>query len=120
MTDEYGTDTWDSYDNEFQDEIFFADGTTLFNFSTPLVTGVEYHVYKNGVRIDDPNFGTATPVTNVNAVMQSITGAGQTAWSRTDDDYDVSNYLTEINPTWQDNPPEEIVTVRRSTSRMVH
>ena len=58
--------TWDSYDNTYNDEIFeLGDSTTLFNFSTPLVTGVEYHVYKNGVRIDDPNFGTATPVTNI-------------------------------------------------------
>jgi hypothetical protein len=86
--------TWDSYDNTYDDEIFeLGDSTTLFNFNKPLETNTEYHVYRNGVRIDDPNFGTANPVTNVNAVIQSITGTGQTAWSRTDDDYDVSNYV---------------------------
>ena len=39
--------------------------------------GVVYNLYKNGVRIDDPNFiaGTAT---NVNAITNSITGDGVT------------------------------------------
>ena len=108
--------TWDSYDNTYNDEIFeLGDSTTLFNFSTPLVTGVEYHVYKNGVRIDDPNFGTATPVTNVNAVMQSITGAGQTAWSRTDDDYDVSNYVA-FNEETVAFGNTDVVIFRKSSS----
>ena len=85
--------TWDSYDNTYDDEIFeLGDSTTLFNFSKPLENGVEYHVYRNGVRIDDPNFNTPQQ-TNPNAIVQSITGAGQTAWSRTDDDYDVTNYV---------------------------
>jgi len=108
--------TWDSYDNTFNDEIFkLGDSTTLFNFSAPLVTGVEYHVYKNGVRIDDPNFGTGNPVTNVNAVMQSITGAGQTAWSRTDDDYDVSNYVA-FNEEVVAFGNTDVVIFRKSTS----
>ena len=44
-----------------------------------------YNVYKNGVRLDDPNFGTSNPVTNTNAIMQSITGAGQTGVALYDD-----------------------------------
>ena len=32
----------------------------------------------NGVRIDDPNFGTSRAQTNENAVMSSITGDGTT------------------------------------------
>jgi hypothetical protein len=107
--------TWDSYDNTYNDEIFeLGDSTTLFNFSKPLETGVEYHVYRNNVRIDDPNFGTAQQ-TNPNALVQSITGAGQTAWSRTDDDYDVTNYVAfdeEAVPFGN----TDVVIFRKSTS----
>ena len=107
--------TWDTYDNTYDDEIFeLGDSTTLFNFSKPLETGVEYNVYRNGVRIDDPNFGTAEQ-TNPNALMQSITGAGQTAWSRTDDDYDVTNYVAfdeEAVPFGN----TDVVIFRKSTS----
>ena len=79
-----GGDTWDSYDETFEDEIFeLDDSTTTFTFAKVLETGVQYHVYKNNVRIDDPNYPSAP--TNPNAVIQSITGAGQTGWSRTDD-----------------------------------
>ena len=108
--------TWDSYDNTYDDEIFeLGDSTTLFNFSKPLETGVEYHVYRNGVRIDDPNFGTSDPITNVNAIMQSITGSGQTAWSRTDDDYDVSNYVA-FNEEVVAFGNTDVIIFRKSTS----
>ena len=107
--------TWDSYDNTYDDEIFeLGDSTTLFNFSKPLETGVEYHVYRNNVRIDDPNFGTPQQ-TNPNALMQSITGAGQTAWSRIDDDYDTTNYVAFD----EDAVPfgnTDVVIFRKSTS----
>ena len=107
--------TWDSYDNTYNDEIFeLGDSTTLFNFSKPLETGVEYHVYRNNVRIDDPNFGTAQQ-TNPNALVQSITGAGQTAWSRTDDDYDVTNYVA-FNEEAVPFGNTDVVIFRKSTS----
>ena len=72
------TDTWDSYDTTFEDEIFVADGSTFaVELSKPLEEGVTYNIYKNGVRIDDPNFNDGNP-TNVNAVCNSITGDGET------------------------------------------
>tara|TARA_B110000503_G_scaffold143116_1_gene242654 strand:- start:5811 stop:21632 length:15822 start_codon:yes stop_codon:yes gene_type:complete len=72
------TDTWDTFDNSFEDEIFTADGSTIFvEVSRPLELGVVYTLYKNGVRIDDPNFTTSTP-TNINAIVNSITGDGTT------------------------------------------
>ena len=79
------TDTWDTYDNTFEDEIFIADGSTIFvEVSTPLETGVVYTIYKNGVRIDDPNYTAGTP-TNVNAIVNSITGDGITTVIELDD-----------------------------------
>jgi len=72
------TDAWDEFDSAFEDEIFTADGSTIaVQLSTPLEDGVIYNLYKNGVRIDDPNFDAGTP-TNVNAITNSITGDGVT------------------------------------------
>ena len=77
-SDNWFTGTYDTFDTTFDDEIFQLDGSTeVFTLSKPLVNGVVYNIYKNGVRIDDPNFGTASQ-TNTNAVMQSITGDGTT------------------------------------------
>ena len=70
------TDTWDTFDNTYEDEVFIADGSTIaVELSQPLESGVVYNVYKNGVRLDDPNYGTQDQ-TNVNAIMTSITGDG--------------------------------------------
>ena len=72
------TDTWDTFDTTFEDEVFTADGSTIaVQLSTPLENGVVYNLYKNGVRIDDPNYDGGTP-TNVNAITNSITGDGTT------------------------------------------
>ena len=72
------TDTWDEFDNTFEDEIFTPDGSTIaVQLSAPLEDGVVYNLYKNGVRIDDPNFIAGIP-TNVNAITNSITGDGVT------------------------------------------
>ena len=72
------TDTWDTYDNTFEDEVFTADGSTIaVQLSAPLENGVVYNLYKNGVRIDDPNFSLGS-ATNVNAIADSITGDGVT------------------------------------------
>ena len=78
-TNEWFASTWDTYDNTFEDEIFRTDSSTLtIELQQPLEVDIVYNIYKNGVRIDDPNFGTGNPITNPNAIVQSITGAGET------------------------------------------
>ena len=73
----WATGTFDTYDETYQDESFVLDGSTIaIELEKPLENGVVYNVYLNGVRIDDPNFGTAEPVTNPNARTQSLTGDG--------------------------------------------
>ena len=72
------TDIWDEFDSTFEDEVFTADGSTIaVQLSTVLEDGIVYNLYKNGVRIDDPNFSLGTS-TNVNAIANSITGDGIT------------------------------------------
>ena len=75
------TSTWDTFDNTYEDEVFTLDGSTnVFALSKPLENGVTYNVYKNGVRVDDPQWdGSTIGVTgNPNAVMESIVGDGTT------------------------------------------
>jgi len=73
------TDAWDEFDNTFEDEIFTADGSTIaVQLSAPLEDGVVYNLYKNGVRIDDPNYFSFIPNTNLNAITNSIFGDGVT------------------------------------------
>lgn len=77
-SDAWFAGTYDTFDTTFEDEVFQLDGSTsIFNLSAPLANGVLYNIYKNGVRIDDANYGTASQ-TNKNAVMTSITGYGET------------------------------------------
>ena len=72
------TDNWDEFDNTFEDEVFTADGSTIaVQLSAALETGVVYNLYKNGIRVDDPNYDAGTP-TNVYAITNSITGDGVT------------------------------------------
>ena len=53
----YYTTTYDTYDNTYEDEVFTLDGSTnVFALAKPLENGVEYNVYKNGIRIDDANW----------------------------------------------------------------
>ena len=74
-TDAWYDKPWDTYDNTFEDHVFYADGTTtMIELDTPLEDGVVYNLYKNGVRLDDADY-PANP-TNPNAVMTSITGDG--------------------------------------------
>ena len=97
------TDNWDEFDSTFEDEVFTADGSTIaVQLSAPLVAGVVYNLYKNGVRIDDPNFSLGT-ATNVNAITNSITGDGVT---------DII-YVQDLEITLLDN---DIFVVRKSTS----
>jgi hypothetical protein len=72
------TDTWDTFDNTFEDEVFIADGSTIVvELTNVLENGVVYNIYKNGVRLDDLNYDLGTP-TNPNAITNSITGDGVT------------------------------------------
>ena len=76
------TDSWDSYDTTYEDEVFKLDGSTIsITLSAPLASGVVYNLYRNGIRLDDPNWTLAfdsTVIKNLNAIMQSITGDGTT------------------------------------------
>ena len=75
-TDEWFSSTWDTYDNTFEDQLFVADGsTTVIELKNPLETGVEYNVYRNGIRIDDPDYPDNPK--NPNAIMTSIIGDGE-------------------------------------------
>ena len=69
---------WDTYDESYEDEVFYPDQSTLsLTLSKTLEANVQYNVYRNGIRVDDPNFGTAQQ-TNVNAVMETIIRDGST------------------------------------------
>ena len=73
------TDTWDTFDNTYEDEIFVADGSTVaVQLSKPLENGVVYNLYKNGIRIDASDFVDGSSPTNPNAQVASITGDGVT------------------------------------------
>jgi hypothetical protein len=100
----YFSTTWDTYDTTFEDEVFRLDGSTnTFNLSQPLAAGVNYNIYKNGVRIDDPNYGTLQPVTNPNALMQTIVGDGSTTVIQIDE-----QVITTV--------ANDLIVIRKSTS----
>ena len=105
--DAWFTSAYDTYDNTFEDEVFRIgdDSTRVYDFSNPLETGIEYNVYLNGTRIDDPNFNTVNQ-TNPNALIPSITGAGQTGFILIDDGTQVESTVIKFD--------EEIVTVQSS------
>lgn len=50
----------------------FDGSTQAINIPFELLFDREYAIYKNNVRIDDPNFGTENPITNPNAIVQTI------------------------------------------------
>ena len=111
------TTTYDTFDTTFEDEIFLIgeDSTRIINFATPLEDGVAYNVYKNGVRLDDPNY-PSNP-TNINAVMATITGAGQTGIATYDDDSPIDDpniiVINEENVRLKEG---DTLVVRKSTS----
>jgi hypothetical protein len=83
------TDTWDTFDNTYEDEVFVADGSTIFvELSKPLEAGIVYNIYRRDssntfpnpnsfVRLDDPNYGTPQQI-NEDAITNSILGDGTT------------------------------------------
>tara|TARA_Y100001978_G_scaffold32145_1_gene27920 strand:- start:26069 stop:39172 length:13104 start_codon:yes stop_codon:yes gene_type:complete len=99
----YYTTTYDTYDNTYEDEVFTLDGSTnVFTLAKPLESGVVYNVYKNGVRIDDPQYDGSTVSNNPNAVMESITGAGQT--------------FIQLDETKVPTVANDVIVIRKSTS----
>ena len=51
------TDSWDTYDTTYEDEVFKLDGSTIsITLPNPLENGVVYNLYRNGIRLDDPNW----------------------------------------------------------------
>ena len=83
---------WDTFDNTYDDEIIKLDGSTnIVAVSTPLENGVDYNIYLNGVRLDDPLYDGSTITANKNAVMTTITGDGVTT------EIDISNLATTID-----------------------
>ena len=73
------TDSWDTFDNTYEDEVFVADGSTnAVQLTKPLANNIMYNFYKNGVRIDDPNYDASTVNTNPTAITNSIIGDGTT------------------------------------------
>ena len=93
--DGWYTSTWDDYDTTYEDEVFQLDGSTIrLQLSQPLENGVVYNVYKNGVRIDDENYGTQDQ-TNANALMPSLTGDGVTDYLDLDD-YGISSASDDL------------------------
>ena len=116
-SDEWFTTTYDTFDTTFEDEIFQIgdDSTRVLNFASPLVSGIVYNIYKNGIRIDDPNYGTADQK-NVNAKMTSITGAGQTGVALFDDAGDLASSIIVFD---EENIPTgsgDILVFRKTTS----
>ena len=82
---------WDTYDESYEDEVFYLDGSTLtLDLSKTLEAGVEYHVYQNGIRVDGPQ-----------GVMASIQGDGSTKT------VDISMLETDDG---------DVIIVRKSTS----
>jgi len=99
----YGTQ-WDTYDNTYNDEIITLDGSTIIlQLTQTLETGVQYNVYLNNVRIDDPNYDGSTVTANPNAKMQTITGDGTTN-------------TINFEPIAVTTKANDVVVVRRSTS----
>ena len=115
--DPWFTSAYDSYDNTYEDEVFRLgdDSTKVYDFAKPLEQGVEYNVYKNGVRIDDPNFGTPSQ-TNSNALIASITGAGQTGFILYDDGASVESTVIVFDEEIVPSTTGDVFVIRKNTS----
>ena len=116
-SDEWFTTTYDTFDTTFEDEIFQLgdDSTRVLNFGAPLETGIVYNVYKNGVRLDDPNFGLASQ-TNTNAVITSITGASQTGVALFDDGVELASDIIVFDEDIINTGSGDILVFRKATS----
>jgi hypothetical protein len=115
--DEWFTSAYDTYDNTYEDEVFRLsdDSTKVYDFAKTLETGVTYNVYKNGTRIDDPNFGTPEQ-TNPDALISSITGAGQTGFILTDDGTEVASTVIKFDEEVVPTQSGDVIVIRKNTS----
>ena len=113
--DKWFTSSYDTFDTTYEDEVFRItdDSTKVYTLAKPLASGTVYNVYRNGIRIDDPNFGTDAQ-TNTSAIISSITGSGQTGFTF-QDDQNLENIVQfdEEVVTVQD---EDIFIIRKQTS----
>ena len=118
-SDPWYTGNWDIFDETFDEETFETDGSTLvFQLSKPLESGVRYNVYINGVRVDDEEYDGSSSVAslnNKNAFMATIVGDGVTDTFTIENEFSYRQFL-ENNTSGQDNPPAEVITIRRNTS----
>jgi len=132
------TSEWDTYDENFDDETFYTDGsTTKFQLSKPLAEGETYNLYVNGIRIDDENYDgssktyladdgiTVLALGNPNAIMRSVTTNSPNYITETNNG--VEEYFIKIEnvQSWEElydetwyNPPSNdvVVVIRKSTS----
>jgi len=119
-SDRWYEDAWDLFDENFDEESFETDGSTLtFQLSKPLARDVEYNVYINNVRVDDNNYDGTTSVDNLvnkQAFMAPIIGDGTTDTFTFENEIGYRTFLEQNSVSGQNNPPTEIVTIRRSTS----
>jgi len=100
---EWYSTSWDVYDNTYEDEIFTFDGSTVsIKLSQPLTQDIEYNVYLNGVRIDDPNFDSGKFDYN-GVIINSIIGDGTTD----------TIFLDELGITVADG---DVLIIRKNTS----
>ena len=103
------TDSWDTYDTTYEDEVFKLDGSTIsVTLSKPLENNVVYNLYRNGVRLDDPNWAPepnydSTIIKNPNSIMQSITGDGVTT-------------VIELQELQVPTTVDDVIIVRKVTS----
>ena len=78
-TSKFASTPFDTYDSTFEDEIITLDASiNVLELSQTLESGVIYNIYKNNVRIDDPQWDGSSAVDNPNALMPSIVGDGIT------------------------------------------
>jgi hypothetical protein len=118
-TGDWYTDNWDIFDESYDDESFETDGSTLvFDLAKPLQKGVTYNVYINGTRVDDENWdGTSSVETNPYAFMAPIVGDGVTDTLVFDNEIRFRQVVEELDVgNGDNNPPGNIITIRRSTS----
>lgn len=119
-SDRWYENAWDLFDENFDEESFETDGSTLtFQLSKPLARDVEYNVYINNVRVDDNNYDNTTSVNNLvnkQAFMAPVVGNGITDTFTFENEIGYRTFLEQNSVSGQNNPPVEIVTIRRSTS----
>jgi hypothetical protein len=132
------TSEWDTYDENFDDETFYTDGsTTKFQLSKPLQDNVKYNIYVNGIRIDDENYdgssktyladdgSTVLALGNPNAIMRSVTTESDEYLVETNNgkqEYfikiqNIESWEGLYDDTWYNPPSNDVVVViRKSTS----